>query len=142
MFLRGAPIDIAWFDNHDFWANVDMSNASGCWTWLQSTASHGYGQTWDGVTVRLAHRVAWTLWHREQIPEGLTIDHLCRNRRCVNPLHLRLLTNVENARLNGASQRTHCPRGHPYEGDNLRINAKGHRLCRECQHLCNAARVA
>lgn len=74
----------------------------------------------------------------------MTIDHICRNRRCCRPDHLRLLTNTANATDNGQGRKTHCPKGHPYEGDNLRIytNPKGQtcRKCRACQALSNAAR--
>lgn len=141
-FLQGAPIDLAWFDDNGFWRHVEMTNADDCWLWLQSTGSHGYGQTWDGVTVRLAHRVSWVLWHREQIPADMTIDHLCRERRCVNPHHLQLLTNKENARMNGNAIKTHCKRGHEFAGDNVRIDGKGHRRCMACQAIHNAARAA
>lgn len=142
MFLQAAPINLEHFERHDFWQHVDTPNTDDCWLWLQSTASHGYGQTWDGITVRLAHRVAWVLWHREQVPEDMTIDHTCRNRICVNPAHLRLLTNVDNARLNGHAVKTHCVRGHELVNDNVRINRSGHRYCRACQHIRNVARAA
>jgi hypothetical protein len=95
----------------------------------------GYGQMgWheDGRRVmHLAHRIAWTLTHGE-IVDDLTVDHLCRNRVCCNPSHLRLLTNQENGRLNGNFIKTHCPQGHKYVGENLYVCPKGHRRCREC----------
>lgn len=65
MFLRGAPINIAHFDRVPFWTKAERDPSTGCLVWQQSSASHGYGQTWDGVTVRLAHRVAWVLHHGE-----------------------------------------------------------------------------
>lgn len=121
-------------DNEFFWSRVDIGEADECWLWKLSCGSHGYGQTWDGETVLLAHRVAWVLTNGA-IPDGLTIDHLCRVRRCVNPGHLRLLTNVENARLNGNAMKTHCKRGHEFTAENTRRNDKGHRWCRACQRL-------
>lgn len=140
MFLQGAPIDVEWLNRRDWWADVDMSGGLvACWLWMKSTASHGYGQTWDGTTVRLAHRVAWTL-AVGPIPEGLTIDHECRNRRCCNPAHLRLMDNVNNARLNGNAIKTHCKRGHAFDDANTRRTRKGHRKCIECEAFHNAKR--
>ena len=70
---------------------------SGCWLWAASLGTAGYGQVWDGVTMRRAHRVTYTLLVGA-IPEGLEIDHLCRVRRCVNPAHLEAVTKQENQR--------------------------------------------
>lgn len=100
-----------------------------------STGSHGYGQIgWneDGTKiVTLTHRVAWELEHGP-IPDDMTIDHLCRNRRCCNPSHLRLLTNPANGRNNGQATKTHCPAGHRYGGNNLYVSPEGYRRCRAC----------
>lgn len=116
-----------------------------CWLWTASIGSHGYGQIGWQVgegrnTMVLAHRVAWWLAHGP-IPDGLTVDHRCRVRRCCNPAHLRLLTNVENARDNGMARRTHCPHGHEYTPENTRRDRHGHRFCRACQRASNAQRV-
>ena len=128
---RVAPhLDLDYPKSH-FWPRVAVGEPNECWPWSQSIGSHGYGQAWDGITVRLAHRCAWELTHG-RIPGGLTIDHICRTRRCCNPAHLRLLTNLDNATDNGQSRRTHCPKGHPYSGDNLYVDPKGHRRCRAC----------
>lgn len=81
-------------------ANVDV-RADGCWISRYSTSTHGYAQIgWQDQGERhvvLAHRAAWTHVHG-QVPLGMTIDHVCKTRRCVNPDHLRLLPNFENAR--------------------------------------------
>jgi HNH endonuclease len=78
---------------------------AGCWISLYSVGSHGYSQVtwWTGkrdeggkTRVRLGHRVSWEALHGP-IPGGLTIDHICRVRRCINPEHLRLLSNLANA---------------------------------------------
>lgn len=98
----------------DWWSRVNRGDHEECWLWTQSCGSHGYGQTWDGSTVLLAHRVAWTLVNGE-IPDGLTIDHVCRNRKCCNPSHLRLLSNIDNATDNGQISKTHCPARHDTE---------------------------
>lgn len=75
---------------------------SGCWISTYSTASHGYAQIgWQDGGYRqvvTAHRAAWVYHHGQQIPEGMTIDHTCKAKRCVNPSHLRMLSNFENAR--------------------------------------------
>jgi len=80
--------------------NVDVQ-PDGCWISLYSVASHGYSQIgWQDSRSRhvvLGHRAAWVSVNG-QVPMGVTIDHLCKVRRCVNPEHLRLLPNFENAR--------------------------------------------
>lgn len=80
--------------------NIDKQ-ADGCWISRYSTASHGYAQVgWQTGGKRhvvLAHRAAW-VHVNGQMPLGMTLDHVCKNRRCVNPDHLRMLPNFENAR--------------------------------------------
>lgn len=79
-------------------------DVGGCHVSTYSTASHGYAQIgWQEPgakrsTVTLCHRAAWVATTGEQIHSGMTVDHTCKNRRCVNPDHLRLLSNFENAR--------------------------------------------
>ena len=82
-----------------------------------------------------AHRFAYALKHGP-IPEGLTIDHLCRNKLCVNVAHLEAVTMKENnlrrpAVPSAHSKKTHCPHGHPYSGENL-YRWKNNRYCRAC----------
>jgi hypothetical protein len=130
-FLQGPPINVEWLERRNWWGDVDTSGGpDACWPWVKSTASHGYGQTWDGTTVRLAHRVAYTLC-LAPIPEGMTVDHVCRNKRCCNPEHLRLLSNADNASLNSNARKTHCPLGHPYDEANTYRGTKG-RQCIAC----------
>jgi hypothetical protein len=86
-----------------------------------------------------AHRVAYEALIGP-IPDGLQLDHLCRNRACVNPLHTEPVTQIENIRRgeagvpSGSQQRakTHCPQGHPYSQGNTYIRKNGHRMCRTC----------
>ena len=80
-----------------------VEDESGCFISTYSTASHGYAQIgWNDGNghrfVTLCHRAVWVYVHGTQILDGMTIDHLCHNRQCVNPDHLRLLSNFENAR--------------------------------------------
>jgi len=79
-----------------FWDNVSKEpHATGCWLWMGGRDKNGYGYYCSGGSVRCAHRVAY-----EQlvgtIPEGLHIDHLCRNPSCVNPEHMEPVTLLEN----------------------------------------------
>jgi len=120
-----------------FWPKVDASGD--CWEWTAAKNQLGYGQI--GTTGKkrgMAHRVAWELLIGP-IGAGLELDHLCRNRACVNPDHLEPVTHEENMRRApweaAAAKRakTHCPKGHPYSGDNLLINSKGRRECKSCK---------
>ena len=94
----------------------------------------GYGYVRHEGKVRLAHRVAYSL-AIGPIPEGLTIDHLCRQPSCINPDHLEAVTQGENNRRGTTYDfqraKTTCPKGHPYSHT---VVAKGYteRRCREC----------
>lgn len=112
-----------------------------CWMWNGSVESKGYGRLHFGGKALKAHRVAYEL-HRGRIPQGLTIDHLCRNRRCVNPWHLEVVTNRENV-LRGEgitaqyARATHCVNGHPFDAENTYMRPEGHRECRACRREQN-----
>lgn len=129
------------------WQRVDVQAPSDCWLWKLSVGSHGYGQVgWglpDGRNAgTTAHRVAW-IAANGPIPDGLTIDHLCRNRRCCNPSHLRLLTLSDNASDNGMKRRTHCVHGHEYDEANTYRNPRtGHRSCRRCARIARGYEAA
>lgn len=120
-------------DAERFFARVDMDEETGCWLWLGRGVWGGYGKFDLNGTECYAHR--WSYEHVVgPIPEGLFIDHLCRVRHCVNPEHLEPVTLIENIRRgrNHGREKTHCPQGHPYAGENLHISSRGDRACRAC----------
>jgi hypothetical protein len=101
----------------------------------------GYGRLSDEGKDKYAHRVAWEA-QRGPVPEGLELDHLCRNRACVNVDHLELVTHRVNgergesfAARNG--RKTQCPHGHEYTPENTYIGPSGSRFCRECHRARN-----
>jgi hypothetical protein len=107
-----------------------------CWVSTYSVGSHGYAQIgWDVGEGRrratTAHRAAWVHFTGAQIPTGMTVDHLCKTRKCVNPAHLRVLTNFENARRTAGRDWPvgECVHGHPNTG----LTHRGSKLvCATC----------
>lgn len=124
-----------------FWAKVDVRGEDDCWLWTAALATGGYGLYGVDQRMKLCHRFAYELLVGP-IPDGLQIDHLCRNRRCVNPSHLEPVTCRENV-LRGMSRaavnarKTHCPQGHAYDDDNTYITPVGGRNCRACKRARN-----
>jgi hypothetical protein len=128
-----------------FWAKVDRRGPDECWPWTGAVQSRGYGIfRVDPETLVLAHRLAYEL-AVGPIADGLDIDHVhdrgCTTTLCCNWGHLEPVTNAENHRRGAHARKTHCPKGHPYAGENLRVDKRGSRHCRTCQRESNAARI-
>lgn len=107
-----------------------------CWNWVGAIQSKGYGSVGYRGRVWSTHKLTYTLLVGP-VPDGLEIDHLCRNRRCCNPLHLEPVTRKVNAERSGPATKTHCVHGHELSGDNLLIKKRGKRTpvrnCRTCR---------
>lgn len=115
-----------------FWAKVDRSQgADACWPWTAS-GSRGYGRIGFGGHQYRAHRIAYELLVGP-IPDGLVIDHLCRNRGCCNPAHMEPVTFAENILRGEApsainARMVRCVNGHEFTA-----RSNGRRICRTCE---------
>lgn len=109
---------------------------SDCVEWTGYRDPKGYGRFHPKSGTALVHRAAYEATHGP-IPEGMFIDHLCRNRACRNVEHMELVTNRENT-LRGENfialhaRATQCPQGHPYSEANTYHTPDGRRDCRMC----------
>lgn len=107
-----------------------------CWVWIGHIAKNGYGRYGS----RLAHKLVYG-----NIPSNKQLDHLCRNRSCVNPKHLEVVSQKINIlRGVGAAANNHrkssCKHGHAFSNENTYVDRQGHRNCRTCDRLKKAKR--
>lgn len=133
------------FDHNVFYEKTSEVRDGGCIEWLGSITSGGYGTLSIKGDNYLAHRISMHI-HIGDISTSRVIDHICRNRKCVNPEHLRQVSNKMNITENSNSPsglnkaKTHCIRGHELKDRNLMINKKTKkRNCRTCQRAVEHA---
>ena len=117
-----------------FWKKVQKEE-NGCWVWIGAKFTQGYGAFHLQGKLRRAHRVSY-VWANGEIGIGYAgLDHICNNRACVNPDHLRPALTIENV-LRGDSpvaqnaRREVCQNGHPLDY----TDPRGWRACRTCRH--------
>jgi hypothetical protein len=128
-------------DGPKFWAKVSKTDT--CWNWIGGKDRDGYGQFCpSGSTIQRAHRYSYKTLVGP-IADGMTIDHLCKNRACVNPDHMEVVTLKENI-LRGFSpaaqhaRATHCKNGHELPVP----NSRGKRTCKICYNAWHRDWVA
>ncbi len=124
----GEPVLLDHSPEMRFWAKVKKTDS--CWLWTACTDRQGYGIFRNGPNIRAHHYLAG------KAPPGLVWDHLCRQRNCVRPDHLEAVTNTENIARGNTGERnrikTHCVRGHPFDGENTYLPPSGGRHCKAC----------
>jgi hypothetical protein len=123
-------------------SKVQVNPVTGCWEWTASLNTHGYGCIWYKGRQEMAHRLLYA-WLVEPLPMGFAadipgLDHIaCDNRKCCNPIHLRLVPIIENLRRTGSisavnRRKTHCVHGHELTKEPNRSDGYG-RVCLTCQ---------
>ena len=115
---------------------------SGCWIWMGALDRDGYGSFFVKGRRFRAHRFAFEQ-SRGLVPADKELDHLCRVRCCVNPMHVEPVTHQVNMlRGDGVASenaaKTHCKNGHPFLGGNLAVRA-GRRVCKACDVITSLA---
>lgn len=126
---------VSWINTVDRVFRRNVEKTDNCWIWKGYISPYGYGRLTFNGKAQPAHRFVYEIL-KGPVPEGMVCDHLCRNRACVNPDHIEIVTHRVNIlRGEGMSAKnvikTHCASGHPYDGDNL-FYSQGNRHCRIC----------
>lgn len=118
-----------------FYSKVDDDSDSLCWNWTAGKNQNGYGMFKLYGGTMMAHRAAWLMLEGE-IPDGMELDHLCRNRSCVNPDHLQPVSHAENVRRGDGAVRylkQSCVNGHEFTDQNAKYTPEGWRYCGDCK---------
>ncbi len=120
-------------DVERFWSKIIKTG--NCWDWLAYKDFNGYGRFgFNGKVVR-SHQFSYIL-HKGEIPDGMVIDHLCRNKACCNPEHLEVVSQAENMQRGKIRSfhrnKTQCPKGHEYNKENTYYGKNNVRWCKSC----------
>jgi len=131
---------------NSLWSRVDIQNWDECWPWIAGCDDKGYGQFRVEEKIRKAYAVIYELMVGP-VPSGLELDHLCRNRLCVNPNHLEAVTHQQNLLRSPTAicavnaRKTHCVRGHAFDEANTirRGTTRECRACKACRYQLSGA---
>jgi hypothetical protein len=118
-----------------FQTYYEINSATGCWEWTLCLNQGGYGVFHTNNKQWKAHRFAYQILIGP-IPEGLTLDHLCKNKKCVNPEHLEPVTQYVNTVRGKGSSSLYCSKGHAMFGEHLYFN-DGNRRCQKCKRIAD-----
>ena len=119
-----------------FWAKVIRRDINECWGWTGTISSSGYGLFWPTQRETWnAHRYMYGVMNSFEELEGKDIHHTCRNRVCVNPLHLVALTEKEHGKESPKALQEFCINGHEFTRENTYIKPNGCRDCNECKRI-------
>lgn len=122
-----------------FFNKYTVNPLTDCWEW-NKPKKNGYGQFYHNGTMRRSHIFSYELYYGN-VPEGMVLDHLCKNKACCNPDHLETVSQKTNVRRGRAGEsckeraflQTHCKRGHKFTVDNTYVSKVGARHCRACR---------
>jgi hypothetical protein len=118
-----------------------VQNENGCWIWQGPVRPKGYGYTSYRERSTSTHRAVYRLVYGKELKSDQFVCHTCDVPACCNPMHLVLESNLWNMADKTKKGRhheqkvTHCPRNHPYDSENTRINASGSRSCKACSRI-------
>lgn len=138
--MKRAPVKtVPVFTGHErFFSKIKINKDNDCWDWVSNIGKSGYGSFGVKKATFTAHRVSWSIFVGD-VKKDMVLDHLCSNRKCVNPDHLREVTHRENLMASSLtmasinSSKTKCKRGHALEGENIYKTSKGGRQCVQCR---------